>query len=458
MAQTKTFIKESTGVVSYFDGVKTHYLQPLKNVSPSPLNDNLIVIKDKGDELNDTIGIVIDWREVLTPASLSRDALAANLGINFFVKPVAVNPTDYMTKAAYDAAGKNSQVATIIDLNTAITGVFHDCGNYDASTNLFPEVGGTGALGVISKGDVFVISVGGTLGGVAVQVGDTIRAMSDLPVQTLANWTISEGNFGYVAENSANKSIDFTTIDDVKYPTAKAVYDWATGLFAKLTSNTFTDKQLIKGTTNDGTTNILELFNSDNSLVKKFDTNGFQNYEFDDILPSSGWIATSGGAAPDLVAYSIGGVNFSFWSFDGVNTTEQMTNYFEIIHGIDVDSLNAETVKAEIHTHGFASTNDAGNVQILIDMIYMPMNAAPISYTPLYMDIPISANQQYFHKIKGVEFDKPSSGFTVGDKMLVRYSRVPQAGADTYTHDWAFMQCAMHMPFNSNGSRQRYIK
>lgn len=223
-------------------------------------------------------------------------------------------------------------------------------------------------------------------------------------------------------------------------------------------NNSTNNKQVIIGTTNDGSTNLIELYNSDNALVKKIDTNGFDNYEFDDVLPSSQWIPTSGGAVPDQVAYTIGGVNYSFWSFDGSNTTEQMTNYFEIIHGIDVNILNNGTVKAEVHSHGFASTTGSGNVQIMIDITYMPVNAAPIVYSPVYIDIPITTNQQYWHKISGVEFDKPSSGYNIGDMLLLRYSRIPQAGDDTYNADWVFTQCALHMPFNSKGSRQRYIK
>ena len=215
---------------------------------------------------------------------------------------------------------------------------------------------------------------------------------------------------------------------------------------------------VFKGTTNDGTTNIIEGYDSDNTLRYKIDTNGFELIQFDDLLPSSQWIPTSGGAAPDQVAYTIGGVNYSFWSFDGGSTTEQMTNYFEIIHGIDVGVLNANTVLAEVHTHGFASTTGSGNVRIMIDLLYMPVNAAPIAYSPLYIDINIPANGQYWHRLGGVEFAKPSSGFTIGDKILLRYSRVPQASEDTYNADWAFMQCALHMPFNSKGSRQRYVK
>jgi len=213
-----------------------------------------------------------------------------------------------------------------------------------------------------------------------------------------------------------------------------------------------------KGTTNDGSTNIIEGENSDGLMVFKVDTNGFELDQFDDLLPSAQWQATSGGAAPDLVAYSIGGINASFWTFDGGNTTEQMTNSFEITHGIDIDALNADTIVAEVHTHGFPTTTGSGVVRILIDIIYQKVNSAPVAYTPLYINMTINANEQYWHKLGGVEIPKPAAGYGIGDHVIVRYSRVPSDPIDTYTGDWAFMQCALHMPFNSRGSRQRYVK
>ncbi len=268
------------------------------------------------------------------------------------------------------------------------------------------------------------------------------------------------------AELSISNETKFTDLSDVSgiATITGLIPVWNnTSKFFEFTENILNYAKLLtavqfKGATNNGSTNIIEGYNSDNILRYFVDTNGFESDQYDDVLPSSQWIPTSGGAAPDSVAYIIGGINYTFLSFDGGNTTEQMTNYFEIIHGINIEALNNDTLLPEIHTHGFASTNGSGNVQILIDITYIPVNAAPITYTPLYIDIPITINQQFYHKIAGVEFNKPAGGFNIGDKLLVRYSRVPQAGGDTYNADWVFMQCALHMPFNSRGSRQRYIK
>jgi hypothetical protein len=73
-------------------------------------------------------------------------------------------------------------------------GLWDDRGNYSA-TNVFPSAGGSGA-GIL-KGDIWTISAVGTLGGVAVSLGDTVRALSDAPVQVVGSWSIAEGNLVY---------------------------------------------------------------------------------------------------------------------------------------------------------------------------------------------------------------------------------------------------------------------
>lgn len=74
-----------------------------------------------------------------------------------------------------------------------VTGLLDDRGNHDASGNAWPSSGGSGTAGAILKGDLWRISVAGTLGGTAVQVGDAIRALVDTPGTTASNWAILEG-------------------------------------------------------------------------------------------------------------------------------------------------------------------------------------------------------------------------------------------------------------------------
>ena len=106
-------------------------------------------------------------------------------------------------QAAADTAALNAARSYADGL---VVGLLDDRGNYNASTNVFPSSGGSGAAGAIVKGDLWSISIGGSLGGVAVTTGDVLRALVDAPGATSTNWVITENNIGYVAENLANKN------------------------------------------------------------------------------------------------------------------------------------------------------------------------------------------------------------------------------------------------------------
>jgi len=95
---------------------------------------------------------------------------------------------------------------------------------------------------------------------------------------------------------------------------------------------------------------------------------------------------------------------------------------------------------------------------MFLDWCYIPVYGAPIAQTSLSMDFTISANEQYYHKVAGVELPKPSSGYSIGDKILFTVRRTPTDAADTYASDFIFSKCAMHVPVDTLGSRQRYIK
>jgi len=116
-----------------------------------------------------------------------------------------------------------------------VTGLLDYRGGYDASGNVFPSSGGSGTAGAIMKGDMWVISVAGVLGGTAIQVGDSIIANVDTPGQTDANWNKLNSNISYVPEDSANKVTSISGAStDVQYPSAKLLYDQ---LALKVTAN-----------------------------------------------------------------------------------------------------------------------------------------------------------------------------------------------------------------------------
>lgn len=152
------------------------------------------------------------------------------------VQPADLSPYELLANKSTDTALGTSNslyptqnaVKTYVD--SSVVGLLDDRGNYDASVNTFPASGGSGTAGAILKGDLWIISAAGTLGGSAVEIGDQIRALVDTPWQTASNWAISQANIGYVPENVANK--ENTTIDTstTKYPTVNLL---KTGLDTK---------------------------------------------------------------------------------------------------------------------------------------------------------------------------------------------------------------------------------
>jgi hypothetical protein len=125
--------------------------------------------------------------------------------------------------AAYDTA-----ITT--QINAAIVGLFDDRGNFDASVNAYPSSGGSGTAGAILKGDIWRISVAGTLPtGLSVQVGDFVRALVDTPGNTQSNWAIAEGFVPDASETVkgvieiATQAETNTGTDDVRAVTALKV-------------------------------------------------------------------------------------------------------------------------------------------------------------------------------------------------------------------------------------------
>ena len=137
------------------------------------------------------------------------------------------------SNAYADSVSSNAENNAKSYADTLVVGLLDDRGNYDASVDLFPSLGGSGTAGAIKKGDLWTVSVSGTLGGVDVSIGDAIRALSDTPGQTSANWNITENNLGYVPENSLNKKTDIEAnkTSNTFFAPIKAIYDWAVGLF-----------------------------------------------------------------------------------------------------------------------------------------------------------------------------------------------------------------------------------
>jgi len=154
------------------------------------------------DALTFTPENVANKSSTLTASSTlypNNDAVIAGLAL----KEDKVNKVTSISLSANDT-NYPSELAVKTYADNLVVGMLNDRGTWDASVNAFPTTGGSGVGGVIRKGDMWYVSVAGTLGTKSVNVGDSFRALVNAPAQVAANWSILEANIGYVPANDAN--------------------------------------------------------------------------------------------------------------------------------------------------------------------------------------------------------------------------------------------------------------
>lgn len=144
------------------------------------------------------------------PTFALADDLAAleALSTTGFAKRTGTSTWTAAALASGDIPDISATYATKAYADSLVVGLLDDRGNYDSSGNAFPSSGGSGTAGAILKGDLWTISVAGTLGGHPVTPGDVVRALVNTPGSTDSNWAISENNFGFVPLNAASNLSD----------------------------------------------------------------------------------------------------------------------------------------------------------------------------------------------------------------------------------------------------------
>ena len=196
----------------------------------TPVDNDIFLINDSASSnvLKKTL-----WTDIKATLKTYFDGLY-KATFAYTAEDVANKSTNVTTDGASDTKYPSVKaVKTYVD--NSVIGLLDYRGGYNASGNTYPATGGSGDSGAIMKGDLWIISVAGTLGGVAVQVGDAIVALVDTPGQTSSNWNSLNGNIAYVPEDVANKSTDGTLADNstIKYPSQSAVKTYADGKLSK---------------------------------------------------------------------------------------------------------------------------------------------------------------------------------------------------------------------------------
>jgi hypothetical protein len=118
---------------------------------------------------------------------------------------------------------------------------------------------------------------------------------------------------------------------------------------------------------------------------------------------------------------------------------------------------NEEATAIEWHVHFMPSTTGSGTVKWFLDYCHIPANGVAVAQTTLEITCAVD-NQQYNHLLCGTTLPAPAVGWNIGDIVLFRLRRTPTDDDDTYGADALLIKTALHVPVNSRGSRQRYIK
>jgi len=162
-------------------------------------------------------------------------------------------------------------------------------------------------------------------------------------------------------------------------------------------------------------------------------------------------IPASGAAAPDEVAHTIGGVLRTLRGFDGGNTQEILSGSFEIPH----DYMIGQPI--EVHVHWRPATTGTGTVIWYFDYEYSPPNAAPIAQVTMQVEATLGADRQYYHLLSTLgNMPQPATPFAIGGKIGFNLRRTPTT--DTFTGDALLEQISLHVPCDTAGSRQIYVK
>jgi hypothetical protein len=140
---------------------------------------------------------------------------ATGFGVNTASYYAYLKTTNLTGNVTLEAPTTGGTIATEAYADALVTKLWKDQGAYDASGNVFPNASNTSpVVATIKAGFIWTISVAGTLGGTAVQPGDTVRALVDSPGTTSSNWALGEHDLGYTpVTNARTLTINGTTLD-----------------------------------------------------------------------------------------------------------------------------------------------------------------------------------------------------------------------------------------------------
>lgn len=379
-------------------------------------------------------------------ASIYADAVNGNHMVNT-VKNVLDAPLNEVSQDPTTALG----IVTKQYVDGIVAGLLDDRGSYDASVNLFPSSGGSGTAGAILKGDIWYISVGGTLGGSAVTIGDSVRALADAPGQTATNWSILETNIGYVPENISNKTgtVAGNESSTTLYLHVKGFYDylvslvwltaqmWGTWINA-LTSKTTpvdADQVVLMDSADSNNSKKLSWTNIKATLKSYFDTlyatiADVKNFNYGSVTPYTSATTTTDEVAfviPISAGKLVTGDYFEWWNLFETNSTANSKTFRLWISTANETIGNAVSGSAtQIGIFSVTTSSQSAimtrRFAVLSDTTILSKSSSAANFrddltsetgVPINVTIPTLANQTYFV----VTVNRANSGDTLIAKI-----------------------------------------
>lgn len=311
------------------------------------------------------------------------------------------------------------QPVTYQQLVAAVAGLYDLRGGYDASTNLFPSTGGSGASGAVLKADVYIITVAGTLGGVAVVPGDEVIALIDTPGQTAANWSLLSHDIGYTPENITNKAVNFLTLNNTLYPTTQAVANYISSFNYVPYTGATTAVNIGANTLTSGLHTIQTgSITGSGIVIRDWITNNVQSAIYMGVVPSGTNYALRG----DSVGNSFLNGAQSFIATGGVTRLIINNNFFS------ANNFMAATSGA-VTTFTFKSPNNSSQTASTeIPSFIMDIN------TKTWLTGNINIQRENWWKAATYQ----AGGASVITDAYGNYFEAPIAGANmTFTRTWA---------------------
>ena len=194
------------------------------------VTDNDLIIKTSGSgNLTNGNGILFTTSGTSTSVEIDTSVVQLKSLLSNTIVADAANTAKYPSVKA---------IKDYVD--SLAVGLLNDRGPYNPNTtSLYPTSAnnGSGSGGQIKKGDIWFISTAGSINGISVPAGASVRALDDNPGQTNSKWDILDAGFGYIPENIANKQANGTDITNdptsaTKYPSVKAMVEYIAGVAA----------------------------------------------------------------------------------------------------------------------------------------------------------------------------------------------------------------------------------